>query len=129
MDPYKVNWICFIVIKPLNAKPPKMACLTILWGWSWKGLARNLEKHFWVTVILFINSDSPSKILHWLSHCSEIPTHCHLVGKQTLNPFAKLASLAQWLSVRLRTKWLWVWIPLQALKFQISCWMTQLLLR
>ena len=30
-----------------------------------------------------------------------------------------LASLAKWLSVRLRTKWLWVRIPLLSLKLQI----------
>ena len=30
------------------------------------------------------------------------------------------ASLAKWLSVRLRTKWLWVRVPLQSLKLQIS---------
>ena len=31
-----------------------------------------------------------------------------------------LTSLAKWLSVRLRTKWLWAWVPLQSLKHQIS---------
>ena len=31
----------------------------------------------------------------------------HLIRKQTLNYLAKLASLAKWLSVHLRTKWLW----------------------
>ena len=31
----------------------------------------------------------------------------HLICKQTLNYLAKLASLAKWLSVHLRTKWLW----------------------
>ena len=33
--------------------------------------------------------------------------------------YAKLASLAKWLSVRLRTKWLWVRIALLSLKLQI----------
>ena len=32
-----------------------------------------------------------------------------------------LASLAKWLSVRLRTKWLWVRITLLSLKIQIWC--------
>ena len=32
-----------------------------------------------------------------------------------------LASLAKWLSVRLWTKWLWVWISLLSLKLQIWC--------
>ena len=46
-------------------------------------------------------------------------TRNHLVRKQTLNLLAKLtflASLAKWLSVRLRTKSLRVPIPLQPLK-------------
>ena len=42
-------------------------------------------------------------------------THNYLVRKQTLNHLAKLANLAKWLSVRLWTKWLWVWVPLQSL--------------
>ena len=32
----------------------------------------------------------------------------------------ELSSLAKWLSVRLRTKWLWVRVQLQSLKLQIS---------
>ena len=39
-------------------------------------------------------------------------THNYLVRKQTLNHLAKLANLAKWLSVRLWTKWLWVWVPI-----------------
>ena len=39
-----------------------------------------------------------------------------LVCKRTLNNLAKLASLAKWLSVRLRTKWFWVRVQLQSLK-------------
>ena len=31
--------------------------------------------------------------------------------------FNHLVRLAQWLSVRWRTKWFWVWIPLQSLNF------------
>ena len=46
-------------------------------------------------------------------------THNHLVCKRTLNHVAKLASLAKWLSVRLRAKHLWVRVPLQSLKLQI----------
>ena len=42
-----------------------------------------------------------------------IRTHNHLVCKRTLN------HLAKWLSVRLRTKCLWVRIPLLPLKLQI----------
>ena len=29
-------------------------------------------------------------------------------------------SMAKWLSVRLQTKWLWVWVPMHSLKLQIS---------
>ena len=41
-----------------------------------------------------------------LSDSNKIRTHNHLVHKRTLNPVAKLASLAKWFSVRLWTKWL-----------------------
>ena len=51
-----------------------------------------------------------------LNDCNGTRTHNHLVRKRTLN---HLASLAKWLSVRLRTKWLWVRIPLQSLNLQI----------
>ena len=34
--------------------------------------------------------------------------------------FNNLASPAKWLSVRLRSKWLWVRIPLKSLKLQVS---------
>ena len=37
-----------------------------------------------------------------------IRTDNHLVRTRTLNHLAKQASLAKWLSVRLRAKWLWV---------------------
>ena len=50
-----------------------------------------------------------------LSDYNGTRTHSHLVCKQTLNHLAKLASLAKWLSVCLRTKWLWVRIPLLSL--------------
>ena len=51
-----------------------------------------------------------------LYDCNGTRTHNHLVRKRALN----LASLVKWLSIRLRTKWLWVRVPLQPLKFQIS---------
>ena len=54
-----------------------------------------------------------------LSDSNGIRTHNHLVCKQTLNHLAKLASLAKWLSICLRTKWLWVRISLLLLKLQI----------
>ena len=44
----------------------------------------------------------------------------YLVAKLKIFNKIKLASLAKWLSVRLRIKWLWVRIPLQSLKLQIS---------
>ena len=52
-----------------------------------------------------------------LSNNNRIRTHNHLVHKQTLNHLAKLTSLAKWLSVHLRTKWLWVRIRLGSLIF------------
>ena len=54
-----------------------------------------------------------------LSDYNNILTHNHLVCKQTLNYIVKF--LARWSSVCLQTKWLWVWILLQSLNFQISC--------
>ena len=55
-----------------------------------------------------------------LSDSNGIRTHNHLVRKRTLNYLAKLAvwlaSLAKWLNVRLRTKWLRFGIPLLSLK-------------
>ena len=50
------------------------------------------------------------------SDSNGIWTHNHLVCKTILN---HLASLAKWFGVRLRTKWLWVRIPLLSLKLQI----------
>ena len=49
--------------------------------------------------------------------CNWTRTQNHLVLKRTLN---HLASLAKWLSVRLRTKWFWVRVQLQSLHLQIS---------
>ena len=54
-----------------------------------------------------------------LSDCNGNRTQNHLVRKQTLNHLAKLASLAKWLSVRLRTNWLWIRVSLQSLKHLI----------
>ena len=53
-----------------------------------------------------------------LSDSNEIRTHKHLLCKRTLNHLVK-ASLAKWLSVRLRANWLWVRILLLSLKLQI----------
>ena len=63
------------------------------------------------------NAPSLKSVTHILSDCNGIRTHNHLIRKRTLN---HLASLAKWLSVCLRIKWLWVRIPLQSLKLQIS---------
>ena len=54
-----------------------------------------------------------------LSDCNWTRTHNHLAPKQTQNHLAKLTSLAKWLSVPFRTKWLWVQVQLQSLKLQI----------
>ena len=52
--------------------------------------------------------------------CNWNQTHNHLVRKRTLNHLAKLASSAKWLSVRLRTKWLWLRFQLPSINLQIS---------
>ena len=54
-----------------------------------------------------------------LSDCNGTRTHNHLVRKRTLNHLANAFGFCvcpKWLSVRLRTKWLWVRVPLQSLK-------------
>ena len=43
-----------------------------------------------------------------LCDSNRIPTHKHLVHKQTVNHLTKLASLAKWMSVCLQTKWMWI---------------------
>ena len=50
-----------------------------------------------------------------LSGCNGTRTHKHLVRKRILNHLAKLAKL----SARLRTKWLWVRVPLQSCKINV----------
>ena len=49
-----------------------------------------------------------------LSDSNGIGTQKHLVHKRTLS------HLAKWLSVRLRTKWLWVRIPLRSIKIWVD---------
>ena len=51
-----------------------------------------------------------------LSDCNGTRTHNHLVCKRTVNHLAKLSSLDKWSSARLRTKWLWFWVPIQSHK-------------
>ena len=65
-----------------------------------------------------------------LSDCNGIRTYIHLVRKRKLNRIIKCtvqistqkiaqsfkASLAKWLSVRLRTKWFWIRVRLQSRK-------------
>ena len=67
----------------------------------------------------FSQLQGPSQIFSTNTKQSEsngIRTHNHLVPGRTLN---YLASLAKWFSVQLRTKWLWVRIPLLSLKLHI----------
>ena len=71
--------------------------------------SEGLEKYFDYDVVIINYNDS-----------NGIGTHNRLVSKRTLNHLTKLASLAKWLSVLLRTKWLLVPIPLLSLKLQMS---------
>ena len=59
-------------------------------------------------------------IMKLFSDCNGTRTHNQLVRKQTLNHLAKLANSVKMigLSVRLRTKWLWLRVPLQSLNFR-----------
>ena len=56
-----------------------------------------------------------------LSDCNGTRTQNYLARKQSLNHLAELSSLAKWLSVCLRSKWLWVRVLLQSLNLQIPC--------
>ena len=63
-----------------------------------------------------------------LSDCNVCRTHTHLIRKWALKPFSQSAQnawvlndLAKWLSVPLQTKWLWVRLPLQSLKWSYLC--------
>ena len=53
----------------------------------------------------------------YLSDFNRTWTYKYLVHKRTLNHWA---ILAKWLSIRLRFKCLWFWVPLQSLNLQIS---------
>ena len=67
----------------------------------------------------FSQLQGPSQIFSTNTKQSDsngIRTHNHLVPERTLN---YLTSLAKWLSAQLRTKWLWVRIPLLSLKLQV----------
>ena len=61
--------------------------------------------------------------IYWMSLIlrvsNAIRTYNHIVYKRTLNHLAKLTNLAKWLSVHLRTKWLWIRIALPSLKLQL----------
>ena len=61
--------------------------------------------------LLCVSYDTYSQ--NWIMRC---PFSIQCVLTTQLN---HLASLAKWSSVRLRTKWLWVGIPLLSLKLQI----------
>ena len=67
----------------------------------------------------FLQLQDPSHIFSTNTKQSDsngIRNHNHLVRERTLN---HLTSSAKWLSVQLRTKWLWVRIPLLSLELQI----------
>ena len=64
-----------------------------------------------------LSSSIISSVKFFAHDCNWTRTQNHLARKRTLN---YLVSLAKWLSVRLLTKWLWVRVQLQSVKFQIS---------
>ena len=55
------------------------------------------------------------KTIEVICDCNRTQTHNHLVHKRKLNPVITPASLGNWLSVRLQTKWLRVRISWQSL--------------
>ena len=73
---------------------------------------------------LNVNELLTRNIIHiWnLSDFDGSQAHNHLVLKRVLNHLAKLpnlASFSRWLSVPLRSKWLWVRAPLKSINFSV----------
>ena len=71
---------------------------------------------FWSFGLPYISkfASNPSR-----SDCIGTQSYNHLVNEHS-TIYPNYASLAKWLSVRLRTKCVWVWIPLQTRNLQIS---------
>ena len=90
----RVTYDCMLSCHAFQSESTLYNCLNV------KELVDQIRRHIWC-----------------LSDNNRIRTHNHLVHKQTLNHLAKLTSLAKWLSVHLRTKWLWVRIRLGSLIF------------
>ena len=75
--------VCYYhVTYEFQSEPHSIVCLNV------KELLARSKRHVWS-----------------LSDSNGIRTHNPLVRKRPLNHLAKLAILAKWLSVRLRTKW------------------------
>ena len=128
----------------LNLNLDFFATCTFVFG-RWVEDVECFEKVFWKTIfhrfyIIIVSHASfrvnlhsivclnVKELLAWsrrniwsLSDSNAVWTHNHLVRKRPSGLFLKKASLAKWLSVRLRTKWLWVRILLLSLKLQIWC--------
>ena len=86
----------------------------------WKRKIFNIIiKYLWNTLNKKRSSKNWENYRQILESRNGIRTQKHLVRKRALNHLTKLVSLAKWLSVRLRTKWLWVRIPLLSLKLQM----------
>ena len=84
-------------------------------------LGRNIQDHTLCFAITFSGIQNKCRLpdscnicmWRWINTEHNRSTKCH----QNMVSLANfLSSLAKWLSVRLRTKWLWVWVPLQSLK-------------
>ena len=57
-------------------------------------------------------------VFGWILVGSDINVNCNFENFKNINV---MASLAKWLSVRLRTKWLWVQVQLQSLDANVYC--------
>ena len=102
----------------------------------WKGVKKRTKHQmtnldFWLYVVCYYHVTyefQDDSTLYSLSKCQGMPCSRQVLylkfkwqqqdsNPQTLNHLAKQASLAICLSVPLRTKWLWVRIPLLSLDF------------
>ena len=85
----------------------------------WKLLNKSLMKNFIFYAVKYTRLEWIRRDNRNLNDYNGTQTHNHLVCKGTLNNLGKLAFLtssAKRLSVRLWSKWLLVWVPLQSLQ-------------
>ena len=90
--------------------------ITISWALCTKNSLINHNRFSPSQLVFGQNTNIPNKI-DYVTTTGDKPTTTYFVNEHS----GHVASLAKWLSFRLRTKWLWVWILLESPKLQILC--------